>query len=438
MSNLPFFSKVLEKVVLEQLLNHLHSNNLVYPLQSAYRSGHSTETALLKICNDILTALDSNNVSLLTLLDLSAAFDTIDHSILLSRLRHSFGLHNTVLDWFHSYITDRQQVVSVNGLCSNATFLTYGVPQGSVLGPLLFILYTYPVSSIVQGHLLQHHSFSDDNQLYVSGPLPDLPLMIQNTQACVSDLKNWMTDNKLKLNEDKSELILITPPSLQNHPSLPTTITLIDSPITLSHSARNLGVTLDQTLTFQQHVSNVCRTCFLELRRISSIRHLLSEDTTKALVCAFVLSRLDYCNALLSGSPSHLINKLQKVQNHAARLIFRSSKYDHVSPLLRSLHWLPVQQRIAYKIACLCFKSIESSCPEYLTQLLHLYAPSRTLRSSSDTRLYTTPTVRTKRFGHRSFAYQASSTWNPLPRSLRYSHSLPAFKRNLKTHLFPK
>ena len=437
-SNLPFLSKILEKVVLKQLLDHLHSNNLVYPLQSAYRSGHSTETALLKICNDMLTALDCNKASLLTLLDLSAAFDTIDHSILLSRLHHSFGLQNTVLSWFHSYITNRQQIVSVNGLSSPPSSLSYGVPQGSVLGPVLFVLYTYPVSSIVQEHLLQHHSFSDDNQLYASGLLCDLPLIIQNTQSCVSELKDWMTQNKLKLNEDKSEMILITPPKLQNHISLPTSINLIDSTITLSQSARNLGVTLDQNLSFQQHVSNVCRICFLELRRISSIRHLLSEDTTKTLVCAFVLSRLDYCNALLSGSPSHLINRLQKVQNHAARLIFRSSKYDHITPLLCSLHWLPVQQRISYKIACLCFKSIESSCPEYLTDLLHLYTPSRTLRSSSDARLFRIPTFRTKTFGQRSFAFQAPTVWNQLPHSLRYLPSLPTFKRHLKTHLFPK
>ena len=247
-----------------------------------------------------------------------------------------------------------------------------------------------------------------------------------------------MTENKLKLNEDRSELILITPPKLQNHHSLPTSIRLVDSSVTLSHSARNLGVTLDQTLSFHQHVNNICRTCFLELRRIASIRHLLSEDTTKTLVCAFVLSRLDYCNALLSGSPSHLINKLQRVQNHAARLIYRSSKFNHVTPLLCSLHWLPVKQRISYKIACLCFKSIESSCPEYLTHLLHLYMPSRTLRSSSDSCLYKIPTVRTKMFGQRSFSYQAPTIWNQLPHSLRYSPSLPTFKRSLKTHLFPK
>ena len=436
-SNLPFLAKITEKAVLAQLMDHLHSNNLVYPLQSAYRSDHSTETALLKICNDLLTALDSNNISLLSLLDLSAAFDTIDHSILLSRLHSSFGLSDTVLRWFHSYITDRHQTVSVNGYTSSPTPLSYGVPQGSVLGPVLFILYTYPISAIVNLHALSHHSFSDDNQLYTSGSLSDLPAMISHTQSCVSDLSNWMTDNKLKLNADKTEILLIYPPKFSNHASLPSSINLIDSSITVSPSARNLGVTLDQTLSFQLHITNICCTCFLELRRISSIRHFLTEDTTKTLVCAFVLSRLDYCNALLSGSNAYLITKLQKVQNHAARLIFRSSKFDHVSPLLRSLHWLPIQQRITYKIASLCFKSVESSCPQYLTDLLHLYTPSRELRSSADTRLFKIPSVRTKTFGQRSFAFQAPLIWNHLPHSLRHSSSLQSFKLHLKTFLFP-
>ena len=140
-----------------------------------------------------------------------------------------------------------------------------------------------------------------------------------------------------------------------------------------SSSVRNLGVTFDQSLC--QHVANVCRLCYLEIRHISSVRHLLSDDATKTLLCAFVLSRLDYCNALLAGSPKHLIEKLQKVQNHVARLVFRCSKFDHVTPLLHSLHWLPVHLRIDYKISSLCFKVLESTAPSYLSDLLHVYTP---------------------------------------------------------------
>ena len=165
MSNLSFLSKILEKVVLRQLLNHLLTNNLFNSHQSAYRAGHSTETALLKIVNDLLSALDEDKVSLLSLLGLSAAFDTIDHPILLSRLSYSFGISDTVLAWFTSYLTDRIQTISVNGSKYLPAPLHYGVPQGSVLGTILVVLYTQPLSKIIQHHSLYHHNFSDDNQL---------------------------------------------------------------------------------------------------------------------------------------------------------------------------------------------------------------------------------------------------------------------------------
>ena len=193
----------------------------------------------------------------------------------------------------------------------------------------------------------------------------------------------------------------------------------------------------NQHLSFQQHVSNICRVCYFEIRRISSIRHYLSEDTTKMLLCAFVLSRLDYCNSLLAGSPSFLLDQLQRVQNHAARLISRSSKYDHITPLLHSLHWLPIKKRIHYKVASLCYNSFNSTLPQYLQELLHIYTPMRTLRSSTDTRVFTIPCTRTVSFGQRSFSFQGPTVWNKLPYSLRNSATPSTFKASLKTHLFP-
>ena len=151
-SNLPFLSKILEKVVLHKLLAHLQENNLCNPFQSAYRTGHSTETTLLHVVNDLLNTMDEDKISVLLLLDLSAAFDTIDHQILLSRLETVFGIHSTVLQWFRSYLLDRNQCVVVNNSASSSSPVVFGVPQGSVLGPVLFVLYATPLSDIIANH----------------------------------------------------------------------------------------------------------------------------------------------------------------------------------------------------------------------------------------------------------------------------------------------
>ena len=437
-SNLSFFSKITEKIVLSQLSTHLLQNNLFYPLQSAYRAGHSTETALLKIVNDLLMSLDKNAVSVLSLLDLSAAFDTIDHSILLHRLKYSFGISGTTLSWFESYISDRTQCVTVNGSKSPSTPLLYGVPQGSVLGPLLFVLYTYPLSAIVQHHGLSHHCFSDDNQLYKSVPLSQLSKAISSTQGCIKDIQAWMHVNKLQLNADKTEVILIVPKSNNSKDQLPTSFDLDGSSIPVSTSVRNLGAVLDQHLLLEDHISRTCQTCYLELRRISTIKNYLSKDALKTLVCAFVLSRLDYCNSLLGGISHKLTQRLQKVQNNAARLISSSPRHAHISPILKDLHWLPVEQRIKYKLLLLTYKCLTNQGPSYLSDLLDLYVPTRQLRSSSDSRLLRFPSYKLKTVGFRSFSRQAPILWNALPFSLRHSVSISSFKTALKTHLFPK
>ena len=200
-------------------------------------------------------------------------------------------------------------------------------------------------------------------------------------------------------------------------------------------SARNLGVIFDNHLTMDAHVRKVCCTAYFHLRKISSIRGALTQDSAVSLVHAFVSSRLDYCNSLLCGISKKSLHKLQRVQNMAARMITGTRKRDHITPVLKSLHWLPVEQRIKFKVLLMTFKALRGLAPSYIGDLLRLQRGQRQLRSATQT-LLQVPKTRLKTAGDKSFAYQAASLWNQLPQSIRSSNTVPSFKCHIKTLLF--
>ena len=186
----------------------------------------------------------------------------------------------------------------------------------------------------------------------------------------------------------------------------------------------------------QLYIIKICQTAYFELKRISSICRFLTEDATKTLVTSYILSRLDYCNCLLMGTPNSVIQPLQKIQNFAARLVLLAPRHHHATPLLEKLHWLPISERIKYKVACMCFGAINGSGPAYLSELLHVYTPSRTLRSSSDTRMLETQQYKRKTHGFRTFSCFGPHIWNSLPQDLRHCATLSSFKAKLKTFPF--
>ena len=247
-----------------------------------------------------------------------------------------------------------------------------------------------------------------------------------------SDIRYWMTDNKLQPNEDKTEAMLFNSSKLQD---VPASLSICQSTVTFSNSIRNLGFYMDKDLSMKQQINFICKTAFFELCWISTIRQYRTVDATKTLVVSLVLSQIDYCNSLLAGLPLSLISKLQRVQNCAAHLVVRASPNAHTTPVLAQLHWLPVQARISYKIACLCFSSINFSTPAYLSDILHLYS-ARPLRSSADTCLLKLPLYKHKTKGDHAFSHFGPSVWNSLPSHIRNAVTITTFKSALKTHFF--
>ena len=217
---------------------------------------------------------------------------------------------------------------------------------------------------------------------------------------------------------------------------MPTSLKISDDcVITFSDSIRNLGFFIDSELKFTVHIIKVCQACFLELRRVSSIRHLLSTDATKTLVISLVLSRLDYCNSLLFGLPNTVLSRFQRIQNAAARLVLRLPRRGHVTPALSELHWLPVKERITYKIGCLCYKISRNIAPSYVSDMVNVYTPGRVLRSSNYLS-FDLPRFNSQSRGERSFSFAAPSVWNSLPLNVRSAPDISEFRSLLKTHLF--
>ncbi|KAJ8030498.1 Propionyl-CoA carboxylase alpha chain, mitochondrial [Holothuria leucospilota] len=380
-SNIPFLSKVIEKAALVQQLEHIHQMDLFPDLQSAYRPYHSTETALLKVTSDILMSMDKKQVTLLVLIDLSSAFDTIDHSILESKTRdqleaikelyrsgepasfvrqtrgfHSFlldkpmpmlnscspckvfvdwvwrfvqlpilpilekdyGITGDVLAWVSSYLENRTQRVQLqSGVMSEPRPLNYGVPQGSCYGPVAFLLYASQLFAVMQKHLPQVHVYADDTQLYLAfNPSRDADQWkaVTEIENCVKDLRAWMLSNKLKINDSKTEFMLLGSKSSLAKVCV-NSIQVGECVVQKVPYVRNLGVWLDEHLDMQLHITKQCQKAMMHLQDIRSIRKCLTREATRSLLHAFVTSCLDYGNSLLISVPKVHISKLQMLFN---------------------------------------------------------------------------------------------------------------------------
>jgi len=385
------------------------------------------------VVDDLHAINDKGSAALLVSLDLSAAFDCIDHEILIQRLASDFGVVGIASSWVRSFITGRTQRVVIGGSVSRQETCRWGVPQGSVLGPALFSLYTAPIERLMSHHQgTLHSAYADDVNIY-STIDPSSPGTCGAVLAARA-LYDWYICNGMLPNPDKSEAMLVGTTAQLEKFDRPILIEVAGCPVESRNCIKSLGVSIDSELSFNRRVTDLISSCNYHLRALTHIRSALDMDTALAVGRAIVLSRLDYCNALLSGTTVANVTRLQRLQDRLVRAVLRLPYRSNVSSARASLHWLPVRQRIDFKVALLAY-TVRATCePAYLAELLVERVAPRNLRSSSEVSLQV-PRTRNKR-RTRAFSSAAPLLWNSLPSHIRSCSTTAMFKSRLKTFLF--
>ena len=438
-SNLPFMSKLVETCILAQFNKHCEDNLLMPDYQSAYRSNYSCKTSLVKLVNDIHWDFENQNAVALVALDLSAAFDTVDHDMLLDVLSTRFDVSGSAYNWLTSYLRPRNCLVEIEGSRSSERSLDFSVPQGSCGSPVLYSVYASSLKTEILANV-RLNALADDHSLNYAFKANNREQEVEtmnSLEQCLLGINRWMNQNRLKMNTEKTEFIIFG--SGQNLPKCSTkNINVCGDIAECSNKIRLLGMWLDAGLTFKHQISMKCHMAMFNLQKIRQIRPVLTMEACQTIVFGLVTSHLDYANALYIGLPDCDLAKLQHVQNAVAKLVLNKSKYDSATQALKELHWLPIKFRIIHKLLTLVYKSLKGNTPKYLQEFLQKQQPGRDgIRSGNDLAI-TLKVQRTKckKFADRSFSVAGPRMWNNLSHNIRSADNLDSFKSKLKTHLF--
>lgn len=435
-SILSVISKIMEKVVCMQITQYLEANNILPKKQSGFRKSHSTATALLDVVDNVLAAQDVDEGTILVLLDFSRAFDTIDTSLLLSKLAF-YGFDSLSVKWFHSYLIGRKQYVKIcNGdgtdSVSSIKPVTRGVPQGSILGPTLFCLYCADIIDRIKN--CNYQIYADDIQLYLSFKTNETSIAVNKVNEDLYNIVSWSHQNNLILNPSKSKFMLLgTRKQIDTISLHDPHVSIKDFNLERVAEARNLGLVMDESLRFEKHVAETMRNCFYRLKVLYQIRECLSVDMRIQLCDSLILSKLNYGDVVFGGRLLVRTGKaLQRIQNACARFCFPIPRRAHVTPFLNRYDLMNMGSRRHLHFATLLFGVIKNKEPAYLFEKLNF--SQRAVRHAS--RLASHPHRKVAFRG--SFRFAATKCWNDLPPPIRNSNTVASFKMSLRKFLIDK
>lgn len=425
-SLLPVISKVLEKIVARQLSDHLEGNALLSNTQHGFRPKLSTETALSVISNNVYNNLDNKKVTMITLCDLSKAFDSVDHDILLQRcvkLR---------IDpfWIQDYLSNRTQSVRLNDHISPKSFITHGVPQGSILGPILFTIFVNNISDHISDCILVQ--YADDTQFIHSDNINNIDRLITRAKATLSNAKSYFLKSGLLLNSSKTQFIFIGTRQLLSHIPDDMTINFDGSNINVSKNVKILGVNFDRHMTFNTHIHQLNKKVIGVLMFINRIKDIFDKDTRVIVIQTLVLSLINYGLKIWGNTSDTLMQRVQRLQNFAAKVAAGGYKRrDRATPVLRELQWLKMKDKVQFNQCVMVYKVIHKYYPEWLLNFPYVTRTNELVtRQNQDLFI---PRVRTDN-GARAPSVSGPRAWNKLPLEIKELPSLTSFKRALNIH----
>ena len=428
-SVVPAIAKIFEKIIHDQLYSYLNDNNLLAPCQSGFRSLHSTTTALLEATDTWSLNIDNGLINGIIFIDLKKAFDTINHDILLSKLS-GYGLDSRTIDWFRSYLTNRFQRCIVNGALSEPGLVSCGIPQGSNLGTLLFLAYINDLPSCLSA--ATPRMYADDTSISFTGmSVPEIEVKMNSELA---NLNEWLRANKLSLNTTKTEVMLIcSRQRLAAQARKELSVETENIGIKQVVKAESLGVIIDTTLSWDEQITKMTKKISSCLGVIKRARKFITEDCAIQLYNALIAPHFDYCSEVWGDTYDAHLDRLQKLQNRAARIVTKSGYYASGKQLLKKLSWDNLEKRRRKRKATMMFKIMNNMAPLYLQRLFNKAEKTYSLRDTKGA--LALPKPRTE-YLKKSLSYSGATLWNSLPLNIREITKLSKFKSQLNEITF--